>query len=199
MLKTFSGRTASQDEWELTQLLDLLKARKVHKYLEIGAREGDTFHAVGSVLMPGATMVAIDLPGGKWGYGTSAGQLWNACGDLRAHHGHAVHMVLGSSTKSVIVQQSTQYGPFDAVLIDGDHRYEGVSTDWEIYGKHAPMVVFHDIAGFGVIQRSSGDPVEVPRLWDEIKASDLYETHEYITPKARMGIGVVINHNWSAP
>lgn len=39
-------------------------------------------------------------------------------------------------------------GRFDLVLIDGDHRYEAVQRDHEIWGHHAAKVIaFHDIAG----------------------------------------------------
>lgn len=37
-------------------------------------------------------------------------------------------------------------GPFDVVLIDGDHSERGFSSDWAMYGHLArKMVVFHDV------------------------------------------------------
>lgn len=188
--KTFSGRAASQDAWELQQLLTLLQMRNVRRYLEIGARDGDTFHDVGMVLPKGSTLVAIDLPGGKWGYSGSVKNLRKACIDLR-DQGQQPRMVLGSSQSPEVLGMVDRYGPYDAVLIDGDHRYAGVQSDWLVYGPLAPLVVFHDIAGEGVLQKTSGDLVEVPQLWAEIKATGV-ETREFISPGSRMGIGVVI-------
>lgn len=43
-LLTFSGRKASQNSYELTCFVDFLVKHGVKRYLEIGARHGDTFH-----------------------------------------------------------------------------------------------------------------------------------------------------------
>src|SRR5690606_15397754 len=66
MLKTFSGRQASQDEAELTGFLRLLQDRGVRRYLEVGARHGDTFHYLMTGLPVGSVGVAVDLPGALW-------------------------------------------------------------------------------------------------------------------------------------
>lgn len=189
MRKTFSGRKPSQDQWEFTEFLSLLGQFGVRKYLEIGAREGDTFHAVGRMLPRGSTMVAVDLPGGKWGYDKSKDQLWAAGMDLTTQYGHRVRVEYGDSGSQDVLDCVRAFGPYDAILIDGDHRYEGVSRDWNTYGHMAPLVAFHDIAGHGVVQRTTKDPVEVPRLWEELKAQ--YRTVEFVTPGSAMGIGVV--------
>jgi hypothetical protein len=78
-----------------------------------------------------------------------------------------------------------------AALIDGDHRYEGVKADWEAYRKVASIIAFHDIVGDGQAEKKTNIPVEVPRLWQEIKASGL-RVREFIAPGSKMGIGVVI-------
>jgi len=84
-----------------------------------------------------------------------------------------------------------QDGPFDALLIDGDHTYEGVKADWENYGHLAKLVAFHDIVGHDQSERVTGRRVEVPRLWAEIKAAGA-ETVEFVAPESSMGIGVAI-------
>ena len=48
-------------------------------------------------------------------------------------------------------------GPFDAILIDGDHSLAGVSKDWQLYGELAPLVAFHDIAGAGQAEKVTGN------------------------------------------
>jgi cephalosporin hydroxylase len=191
-LETFSGHKASQNEWELTQFLDLLRERKVRKYLEIGARDGDTLHAVGRVLAPGASLIAVDLPGALWGYAASIQNLRRASLDLR-NMGHKVHMVLGSSLASEVIYQVKKHGPYDAILIDGDHTYGGVSADWAIYGGMAPIVALHDIAGYGVTQRTTRHEVEVPKFWAEVKVGR--EVLEFIAPESLMGIGVIITRS----
>jgi hypothetical protein len=195
-LATRSGRRASQHPDELRSLIQLFKDRGVGSYLEIGARHGDTFHAILNSLPRGSVGVAVDLPGGLWGITSSRDFLDAAISDLRIR-GYKVGAVYGDSTdqvvKETVLDTASWYGlhgKFDAILIDGNHRYEGVSADWRIWGEMAPIVAFHDIAGDGVIQPTSGDPVEVPRLWRELK--EQHETVEFIAPDSKMGIGVVL-------
>jgi hypothetical protein len=188
MLTTFSGRKASQDEGELTAFVEFLRAAGVRRYLEIGSREGDTFHHVITEL--GASGVAIDLPGGLWGKSTTGGQLTAAIQAL-SNAGRDVRMVLGDSRSEGTKEMVRSYGPYDAVLIDGDHTYEGVKADWEAYRDLAPIIAFHDIVGEGQFERVTRRGVEVPRLWAEIKASGA-EVVEFVSPGSAMGIGVVV-------
>lgn len=71
-MEGFSGRKFSQREDELRQLLRILRSEKVRSYLEIGARDGDSFHAIMSALPRGSRGVAVDLPEARWGVGTAA-------------------------------------------------------------------------------------------------------------------------------
>lgn len=178
-MNTRSGRPPSQDERELSSFIALLQREGVGRYLEVGARDGDTFYKVMMSLPEGSFGVAVDLPGGPWGRNSRA-DLKAAVAALEGRSGVAI---FGDSTKPDIIKSVMDYGPFDAALIDGDHRYEGVKADWENYP--ARIVAFHDIAGDGVMKGSMA--VEVPRLWREIKAE--YEHVEFISPGSRMGIG----------
>lgn len=194
-MKTFSGRRPSQREDELLPFIARLKDRGVRSYLEIGARHGDTFHAVMSALDADAVGVAVDLPGGAWGVASSKDALAAACHNLRKG-GRRAEFVLGDSGSPSVFESVGLYAAefgldgWDAILIDGDHRYEGVSRDWRIWGPCGRLVAFHDITGEGVTQRTTGDPVEVPRLWREVKALG-FEFEEFVGPGSVMGIGVV--------
>lgn len=185
---TFSGRHPSQNPWELTQFIRLLQREGVTRYLEIGARQGDTFHMVMAALPEGSSGVAVDLPGGAWGQAGTGEQLRKAVQQLRGL-GRRVQCLLGDSTALPMIESVAALGPFDAVLIDGDHRYAGVKADWENYGRMARIVAFHDIAGAGVVQKTSGLPVEVPLLWREIAPH--YTHTEFVAPGSPMGIGVL--------
>lgn len=189
-MKTFSGRQASQHEFELRSFIGTLRDEGVRTYLEIGARHGDTFHEVMCSLPRGALGVAVDLPGGEWGKAGTEKQLGKAVRDLRTR-GYRVHSILGDSTTIDIIARVKALGPFDAALIDGDHRYAGVLADWQNYGPLAPRVAFHDIWGVGVRQRNSGALVEVPRLWAELR--EQYRHREWIErdPARPMGIGLL--------
>jgi predicted O-methyltransferase YrrM len=191
MLQTFSGRRPSQDEGELTGFLRLLQDRGVRRYLEVGARHGDTFHYLMTGLTVGSVGVAVDLPGALWGTDKSRRHLERAVADLK-RQGYKASCLFGNSQTEATKRLIVGRGPYDAALLDGDHTYAGVSKDWQLYRNIAPIIAFHDIVGTGQAEKVHGNPVEVPRLWAEIKDSGL-ETVEFITPGSRMGIGVVCN------
>lgn len=187
--QTFSGRKPSQDMGELGRFIKILHKHNVRSYLEIGARHGDSFHEIMRNLTPGSQGVAVDLPGGAWGKISSRDTLIKACEDLRKR-GYEITTIFGDSTSQKVIDQVSDLGPFDAALIDGDHAYEGAKADWLNYGHLANLVAFHDIDGEGVCQKDTGAPVEVPRLWSEIKP--LHRHEEIISPGSKMGIGVVL-------
>lgn len=179
-ITTKSGRLASQQPKELAAFIALLKERDVSSYLEIGARQGDTFFQVMQSLPQGSRGVAVDLPFGPWG-GDSRRYLETVIDDLT---GYDVHVVFGDSQE--VVEQVNSLGPFDAVLIDGDHRYESVKKDYQNYGD-SPIVAFHDIAGDGLY---CGEyKMGVPEFWREIRTNYI----EFIDPSddRPMGIGVM--------
>jgi hypothetical protein len=190
MLKTFSGNKASQNQYELQGFVELLQKHDVRRYLEIGARHGDTFHYIMSSLPAGSTGVAVDLPGALWGTSASTKYLNRAIHDLN-RKGYVCSSLFGNSqtlaTKHLILGR----GPYDAILIDGDHTLVAVSKDWELYGDMAPLVAFHDIVGTGQAEKRHGNPVEVPMLWAEIKARRHHA--EFIADGSKMGIGVCIS------
>ena len=177
---TRSGRLASQQPRELARFIEILREAGARSYLEVGARHGDTFFEIVKSLPEGSTAVAIDLPNGPWG-GNSRQALEGCIDELRGL-GYNASAVFGDSRLVSVCRD------FDAVLIDGDHRYEGAKADWLRFGS-APIVAFHDIDGEGL--DCGGLPVEVPRLWRELKSR--YRHEEIIMPDddRRMGIGVI--------
>lgn len=190
MLKTFSGRPASQEEFELRGFIELLQRRGVTRYCEIGARHGDTFHEVAISLPVGSKVVAVDLPGGLWGTQKSRASLERAVADLR-QRGYEASVLFGDSQTDATRRLIVGRGPFDAILIDGDHTLSGVTRDWQAYGPLAKTIAFHDIVGTGCAEKVHDSPVEVPILWDSIRRSG--ETIvEFVAPESRMGIGVVL-------
>lgn len=186
-LQTFSGRKPSQNEFELRSFIALLRDRGVTRYLEIGARHGDTFHEVMTSLPAGSTGVAVDLPGGLWGNKDSRQALQKAVADLN-RRGYKCSCLFGDSQTSATKRLIVGRGPYDAVLIDGDHTLAGVTRDWNLYHDIAPLIAFHDIVGTGQQEKVKGNEVQVPILWAEIR--DRYETVEFVDHGSKMGIGV---------
>ena len=186
---TRSGQKGGQHVEELAGMLSVISGQCVRRYLEIGVRYGDTFHAVMSSLPAGSVGVAVDLPGSLWGTKGSDIAMNEAVDDLRAL-GYEVHLILGDSTDRTIIDAVATLGPYDFALIDGDHRYSGVKADWQNYGHLCGAVAFHDIVGHG--QRHDAiSHVEVPRFWQEVKQG--LRNKEIIGRNSTMGIGVVWN------
>lgn len=139
-------------------------------------------------LPKGSKGVAVDMPGGPWGVHTSRGHLDAVAIDLRAR-GYDVTVIYGDSTAPWVIERVHALGPFSAALIDGDHSLEGVTQDWTNFRHISEVVAFHDIDGHGQVQRTSGQAVEVPILWEDIKGK--FDTVEFIGVERGMGIGVV--------
>lgn len=185
-MKTFSGNRARQQADELSAFIELMKTENVCSYLEVGACHGDTFHAVMSALPKGSKGVAIDLPEAAWGKKSSSRALEQAVACLR-DSGYDADAIYGDSASADVRQFAQARGPYDAIFIDADHRYEAVRKDWLTYGPMGRIIAFHDIDGVG--KRSGALTVEVPRLWREIAGQ--HSHREIIGGVRGMGIGVV--------
>ncbi len=150
----FSGKPWPQYQFEIQGFIDLLCSENVRSYLEIGCRYGDTWHAVGSALEQGSRLVGLDLPGAKSGFEHKGGHqdsgdyLELAASDLRKQGQDAV-VIIGNSHKRNTIETARAAGPYDAILIDGDHTAAGVNSDWDDYGPMGRIVAFHDISGNG--------------------------------------------------
>ena len=107
--------------------------------------------------------------------------------------GYDASRVIGPSQSDATVDLIQGRGPYDAILIDGDHTYEGVKADWLRYQGMGRIIAFHDIVGTGQREKPTGREVEVPILWQEIKAQG-FHTVEYVGPGSKMGIGVVFQN-----
>jgi len=188
--RSLSGAKLAQAPAELAGLAALLRELGATSFLEIGSRHGDTLFEL-AMLVPSLTrFMAVDLPGGRWGRRGSESNLDRTVWLLR-RMGREAEAVYGRSTDQAVIDKARGAGPWDFVLIDADHTYNGVKTDWLAYGPMAAKAVaFHDIVGQGK-RNITGLKIEVPRLWQELKAEGR-PVREFVDPPARMGIGVVL-------
>ena len=83
--------------------------------------------------------------------------------------------VKGNSQCETTIQLATQSSDsagFDFVFIDGDHSYEGVKRDFELYEpnvRSGGIIALHDI---------KNPETGVPALWDDISSEyDVKEIH----------------------
>lgn len=135
---------------------------------------------------PGATIISIDLPGGKFGGGQSRTRslLYHAFGKVFQN----MHLIRGDShAKEVVARVRDITQCLDLLFIDADHSYEGVKHDFLSYSplvRPGGIVAFHDIAEHR--QESGGD---VPRFWNEVK---MLHRHEEIIENREQGWGIGI-------
>lgn len=187
-----NGHKLLQFPGELEELCTIFCDNDVTSYLEIGCKFGGSMWTIGMSLPKGSRIVAVDL----MMYGDIAARLRAAAADL-SKAGYKVHLISGDSRNPNVVRDVRKLGPFDACLIDGDHRLEAVRTDWENYGAMSRLVAFHDINYFRtpeeLRQQRQLNPgvlaIDVPKFWNEIKKD--YRHVEIKKDKQDNGIGVL--------
>jgi len=181
---------AAQDEAEIAAFAALLAAEGVRSYLEVGSKYGGSLWRAANALPKGSRIVSVDLPGGTKAWKESEASL-KACHAKLQELGYETHAIWGNSFDPAVIEQVRALGPFDAALIDADHRMPGVTQDWRNYGPMARIVAFHDLAW----KRAPdwvGTRIDVPEFWASIKG-DFGRTQEIILcPTGKNnGIGVL--------
>lgn len=176
---------ALQHEAEIAEFIALLNVEGVRSYLEIGSKYGGALWRVGNALPHGSRIVSVDLP---WGDRSTEPHL-KACIAALQHRGYDASLFLGDSTSAEIIDKVRALGPFDAIFIDANHTEPFVRKDWANYGPMGRIVAFHDI-GWIPREESKGKlPIDVPKVWAEIK--DAYRFREIRHDKRDNGIGVL--------
>ena len=178
---------SSQIRDEILELLELLDNLKPKVMLEIGTAKGGTLFLFSHLASRDATIISVDLPAGMYGGGYP---LWKiplyksfALSDQKIHLIRADSHSLSTleSAKSILNGKK-----IDFLFIDGDHTYEGVKKDFEMYTpsvKNDGIIAFHDIV-LGSKENVGG----VPKFWQEIK--DRYEAKEIVKDWNQGGYGV---------
>lgn len=138
--------------------------------LEIGTYSGGTLFMLCRLSAPDATIISIDLPGGAFGGGYTWMQQMVFRKFTRGQQKLCCIRADSHSSKTVAETLDVLHGTkLDYLFIDGDHTYEGVKQDFELY---APLVgkggiiVFHDIA-----KHAEDRNCHVDLFWNEVKSA----------------------------
>jgi predicted O-methyltransferase YrrM len=182
--------SAYQVRSEISRLIDLLRQRAPQTIVEIGTANGGTLFLFTRVAAPDALIISVDLPGGQFGDGYPR---WRVpLYRLFPIDSQRLHLVRANSHDPETlnnIKRILDGRPVDFLFIDGDHTYEGVRRDFEMYGplvRAGGIVAFHDIAAH---TRSTG--CEVDRYWHEIRQRYPYQEFVDSPDQGWAGIGVI--------
>ncbi|HXA13920.1 MAG TPA: class I SAM-dependent methyltransferase [Opitutaceae bacterium] len=177
----------TQIDLEIGSLLQLATERRVKRVLEIGTAQGGTTFLLSRAIPSTEWMLTIDLLPRH----SSVLRFLNApkC---------TFHALGGSSIDPRILSRvAARLGSekVDLLFIDGDHSYEGVKADFQLYCpwvRPGGLVVFHDI----VPAAETGAPTAghrwvggVPRFWNEIKPQGA-RSWEFVGSWTQGGFGI---------
>lgn len=172
---------------EITQLLNVISQNPPARLLEIGTAGGGTFFLLARMAAPEAVLISADLPQGRFGggYPNWRGRLIQSFGrDRQEVHLLAVDSHAPESLRQI--QELLAGKPLDFLLIDGDHRYEGVKADFEMYSplvRPGGLIAFHDIVP-GPPDKVGG----VPQFWQELKKT--HTVREFVADWNQKGYGL---------
>lgn len=176
---------------EIIQLAELFRQRQPKTVVEIGTAHGGTLFIWCRLAPENATIISLDLPGGIHGGGYPP---WKARLYRRfALPTQKLHLIRGDSHKPEMLAQLKSMlpgdGKVDFLFIDGDHTYNGVKSDFEMYSglvRPGGLIVFHDIC-----KHAAEHNCQVDRFWHEVKNER--HTHEFVHDwnQGAYGIGVI--------
>jgi predicted O-methyltransferase YrrM len=178
------NRSALQKLSEFAPLVGLVGRQRPLRVLEIGTHRGGTFWVWCQVAADDAKVISVDLPAGAFGDGDYDESL------VRSYAGdrQQVELIRDDShnpdTRERVVR-ALEGEPLDFLFLDGDHTYEGVRADFEMYAplvRPGGMVAFHDI-----IEHPEVPECEVERVWNEVKPQ--YRHVELVDPGDVRGWG----------
>jgi predicted O-methyltransferase YrrM len=186
-----------QSRWEFRQLLNEVARLRPKAMLEIGTARGGSLLAFTRLCAPDAHIVSVDLPRGPFGGGYP---LWKVpLYKAVAGPGQRLDLVRGDShgaSTFAHVQSLLGGRKLDFLFIDGDHRYEGVRSDFEAYTslmRPAGIIALHDIAAPHPDRpiMNGNDPGDVPRFWADLTRESPGKT--FVDPEGQgcFGIGLI--------
>jgi len=186
-----------QSRWEFRQLLVEVARVRPATMLEIGTAKGGSLLAFTRLCTPDAHIVSIDLPRGPFGGGYP---LWKVpLYKAFARRGQRLDLVRGDSHSAhtfAHVQSLLGGRKLDFLFIDGDHRYEGVQSDFETYKslmRPGGIIALHDIAAPHPDRplMNGNNPGDVPRFWADLTSETPGET--FVDPQGQgcFGIGLI--------
>ncbi len=137
-----------QSDDEILGAIELLATRPPKVFVEIGTAWGGILFCWAQVAHPEAHLLSVDLPGGVGGGGYTAHHVRHL--QQFCQPSQRLSSVLGDSGSQQVVDEVrrlTDGETVDVLFIDGDHTYEGVKRDFELYSplvETGGLIMLHD-------------------------------------------------------
>jgi cephalosporin hydroxylase len=176
-----------QEKKEITQLAKFVYELQPKVVVEIGTKFGGTFKIWNEVT--NAKTISIDLVDGIHG-GVTRDDVNNRNEYFINLYGSRCNFIEGDSHQDLtydLLVNVLKGQKIDFLFIDGDHTYEGVKQDYEMYKELVSdngYIAFHDIND---TQRHRDRNVYVGKLWNEL----IGEKIEFNIKADWAGIGVI--------
>jgi cephalosporin hydroxylase len=174
---------------ELRDFLLLVQRLEPRALVEIGTARGGTLFLFTRVAAPDAMLVTVDLSSAHDSrFGAEDISRRRPLYESFAIHEQRVEFVIGDShaPETVARVRAVLAGrPVDVLFIDGDHSFEGVSRDFELYRelvRAGGVIAFHDIVP-GPVDAVGG----VPEFWQAIRTND---ARELVEDPSQTGYGI---------
>ena len=179
-----------QKKQEIVEFLKFLRSRNIKAFMEIGTANGGTLFLLCRALPQDAFGISLDLPGTVFREGYQSYKLPLYLSFARGEQRLEFIRADSHSPQTLESARALLGGrKLDLLFIDGDHRYEGVRKDFEMYSplvRAGGIVAFHDIT----LNTDDGG-CEVKKYWEEIKKSQKHLEIIGSGPEGSYGIGVL--------
>lgn len=175
---------------EITSLLEVVENIKPKTIMEIGTARGGTLFLFSKIIPEDSFIISLDLPGGSFG----GGYPWWKIPLYKsfAKDKQTINLIREDSHNLKTLRKIKKIlgdRKLDFLFIDGDHTYNGVKKDFDLYKqlvKKGGIIAFHDVA-----LHPPETKCEVSKLWNEVKKK--YEYKEFVEDWKQnwAGIGLI--------
>ncbi|GIW67117.1 MAG: hypothetical protein KatS3mg095_1015 [Candidatus Parcubacteria bacterium] len=175
---------------EFVELLKIFKEQNPKYIMEIGTANGGTLFCFCKLARDDATIISIDLPEGQFGGGYPEWKI--PIYQAFKKENQKLYLLREDSHKQETLEKVKEIlngNQLDFLFIDGDHSYEGVKKDFEMYSplvRKGGIIAFHDIVAHPIYTECF-----VIDFWKEIKNNFSYKEIVKNLRQKWAGIGVL--------